>query len=109
MNSAGTIGPQAGIMLRCGIAFVLVKAVGWIFLRISQHQPIACDFGQHRGCGNGSTTRITSYDKALCNCRWQGGYPIDEQHVWDTVQLLYSTQHSCFGSPQDVVLINLRV
>jgi hypothetical protein len=46
VNGAGTMGPQAGIVFRCRIALVFVKAVGWIGLRIGYHQPISRDLGQ---------------------------------------------------------------
>ena len=109
MNGAGTVGPQAGIVLRRGIAFVLVKAVGWICLSIGKHQSVSRDFGQHRGCSNRNTTRITTYDKTLRNRGGQGRYAVDEQHVRDAMQLTHSTEHRLFGSPQDVMLIDLRV
>ncbi len=109
MNGTGTMGPQAGIVLRCRIAFVFVKAIGWIGLSIGHHQPISRDFSQDGGCRNGSTTRITTDDKTLGNRGWQGRYAVDEQHVRDTLELTQSTEHRLFSRPQDVMLIDLRV
>jgi hypothetical protein len=46
VNGTGTMYPQAGIVLRRGIAFVFVKAIGWIGFSIGHHQPISRDLSQ---------------------------------------------------------------
>src|SRR5437660_5067087 len=68
-------------MFGSAVAFVLGKVVLWKLLVELSHQPVARDFGDDTGCGNGKTLRVPADDGFLLNSYRAHRQPVDKNEV----------------------------